>query len=95
MIELSFEYEEKLIQNRMFVFFDASNLWEAQKVKRKFLDYQKVVQFLRKKFFATQIKCFFYTAYPAEGTRGYSLDGKHKFYTFELIQTKSHPPRRG
>ena len=25
---------------------------------------------------------FYYTAYPAEGTRNYSLDGKHKFFTF-------------
>ncbi|MDD3808016.1 MAG: NYN domain-containing protein [Candidatus Pacebacteria bacterium] len=25
---------------------------------------------------------FYYTAYPKNGTRSYSLDGKHKFYTF-------------
>lgn len=28
------------------------------------------------------IKIFYYTAYPAEGTREYSLDGKHEFFTF-------------
>jgi len=31
-------------------------------------------------FLSTQV--FYYTAYPAEGTRSYSLDGKHKFFTF-------------
>ena len=30
----------------------------------------------------TSVKVFYYTAYPAEGTRTYSLDGKHKFFTF-------------
>lgn len=28
------------------------------------------------------MRVFYYTAYPAEGTRSYSLDGKHKFFTF-------------
>jgi uncharacterized LabA/DUF88 family protein len=28
------------------------------------------------------VKVFYYSAYPAQGTRTYSLDGKHKFFTF-------------
>lgn len=28
------------------------------------------------------MEIFYYTAYPAEGTRSYSLDGKHRFFTF-------------
>lgn len=66
----------------VYVFIDASNLWEAQKVKGRFLDYQKLTNYIRNKFGASEIKVFYYTAYPAEGTRSYSLDGKHKFYTY-------------
>lgn len=66
----------------IYVFIDASNLWEAQKAKGKFLDYEKVKQCIKNKFNGSAIKVFYYTAYPADGTRSYSLDGKHKFFTF-------------
>jgi uncharacterized LabA/DUF88 family protein len=69
-------------QNIIYVFIDASNLWEAQKAKGRFFDYEKLRKFIKEKFNATAIKIFYYTAYPAEGTRDYSLDGRHKFYTF-------------
>lgn len=67
--------------NTVHVFIDASNLWAAQKAKGKFLDYEKLTKYIKKKFDATAIKVFYYTAYPADGTRGYSLDAKHKFFT--------------
>jgi uncharacterized LabA/DUF88 family protein len=41
-----------------------------------------LLQFLKNKFSASDVKVFYYTAYPKEGTRDYNLDGKHKFYTF-------------
>ena len=66
----------------IYVFIDASNLWEAQKAKGRFLDYEKLRKFIKEKFNGSAIKIFYYTAYPAEGTRDYSLDGRHKFYTF-------------
>ncbi|OGH79215.1 MAG: hypothetical protein A2469_04225 [Candidatus Magasanikbacteria bacterium RIFOXYC2_FULL_40_16] len=66
----------------VYVFIDASNLWQAQKVKGKMLDYQKLKIFLKEKFDAVNIQIFYYTAYPAEGTRDYALDGKHKFFTY-------------
>ncbi|MBI2097590.1 MAG: NYN domain-containing protein [Candidatus Vogelbacteria bacterium] len=66
----------------IYVFIDASNLWAAQKTKSKFLDYAKTTEYIKQKFNGTSIKVFYYTAYPAEGTRKYSLDGKHKFFTF-------------
>jgi len=66
----------------IFVFIDASNLWEAQKAKGRFLDYGKAAQYIKQKFNGTLIKVFYYTAYPADGTRPYNLDGKHKFLTF-------------
>ena len=69
-------------ENTIYVFIDASNLWEAQKAKGKFFDYEKLRTFLKIKFDASSIEIFYYTAYPAEGTRDYSLDGKHKFYTY-------------
>ncbi|PIP17161.1 MAG: hypothetical protein COX44_01460 [Candidatus Portnoybacteria bacterium CG23_combo_of_CG06-09_8_20_14_all_37_13] len=28
------------------------------------------------------MEVFYYSAYPADGTRDYSLDGRHKFFTF-------------
>ncbi|MDP2932924.1 MAG: NYN domain-containing protein [bacterium] len=66
----------------IYVFIDASNLWEAQKAKGRFLDYQKTVSYIKEKLNGKLIKVFYYTAYPAEGTRTYSMDGKHKFFTF-------------
>ncbi|PIR13513.1 hypothetical protein COV49_01985 [Candidatus Falkowbacteria bacterium CG11_big_fil_rev_8_21_14_0_20_39_10] len=69
-------------QNVVYVFIDASNLWEAQKAKGRFFDYEKLRIFIKEEFNSPMINIFYYTAYPAEGMRDYSLDGRHKFYTF-------------
>ena len=66
----------------VYVFIDASNLWAAQKAKGKSFDYEKLKRYIQEKYEASEILVFYYTAYPAEGTRGYSLDGRHKFFTF-------------
>src|SRR3989344_3993025 len=66
----------------VYIFIDASNLWEAFKAKGKFLDFDKAIKYIKEKFDATNVKAFYYTAYPAEGTRPYNLDGKHKFFTY-------------
>ena len=68
--------------NAVYVFIDASNLWQAQKSKGKMFDYEKLKIFLKAKFNASEIQIFYYTAYPAEGTRDYNLDSKHKFLTY-------------
>lgn len=68
--------------NAVYVFIDASNLWEAQKAKGRFFDYEKLRNFTKSKFNASAIEVFYYSAYPADGTRDYSLDGRHKFFTF-------------
>jgi len=69
-------------QNVIFAFIDASNLWQAQKSKGRLFDFEKLVLYLKDKFQAAELKVFYYTAYPANGTRGYSIDPLHKFYTF-------------
>ncbi|OGG53131.1 hypothetical protein A2851_00445 [Candidatus Kaiserbacteria bacterium RIFCSPHIGHO2_01_FULL_53_29] len=69
-------------QNIIYTFIDASNLWQAQKVKGKFFDYEKLRNFIKERFEGTAIEIFYYTAYPADGTRGFSLDGKHRFFTY-------------
>ena len=46
------------------------------------MDYQKTIDFIKDKYQGSSIKAFYYTAYPADGTRSYSIDGKHKFFTF-------------
>jgi uncharacterized LabA/DUF88 family protein len=66
----------------IYVFIDASNLWEAQKAKGRFFDYEQLVKFLNRKFHGSSIKIFYYSAYPADGTRNYNLDSKHRFFTF-------------
>ena len=68
--------------NAVYVFIDASNLWEAQKAKGRLLDYEKTLKFIKTNFKVSEIKVFYYSAYPAEGTRDYSLDGRHRFFTF-------------
>ena len=71
-----------MTRNSVYVFIDASNLWEAQKAKGRLFDYTKLRDFLKQKHKASMINIFYYTAYPAGGTRSYALDGRHKFYTF-------------
>src|SRR5437660_6806534 len=66
----------------IYVFIDASNLWQAQKAKGRFLNFAVLGDFIKGKFDGERVKVFYYTAYPAEGTRPYSLDSKHKFLTF-------------
>lgn len=69
-------------QTIVHVFIDASNIWEVQKAKGKFFDYEKLKKFIKRKFNAHLTQFFYYTSYPADGTRDYDLTGKHKFYTF-------------
>lgn len=69
-------------ENRIYVFIDASNLWEAVKAKGRFLDFEKTIKYIKERFNGTTAKGFYYTAYPKEGTRIYSLDGKHQFFTY-------------
>ena len=71
-----------LVSNSVYVFIDASILWQAQKSKGRFLDYEKTIEYIKNIYSGTSVKVYYYTAYPATGTRTYSLDGKHKFYTF-------------
>jgi len=75
-------HKEAIKKNAIFVFIDASNLWEAQKAKGKFFDYEKLRNFIKNEFNGSSIEVFYYSAYPADGTRDYSLDGRHKFFTF-------------
>lgn len=69
-------------KQRLCVFIDAANVWEAQKAKGRMFDYAKLKQYLKKMFEASNVSVFYYTAYPADGTRDYSLDSKHKFFTY-------------
>ena len=68
--------------SQAYVFIDASNLWEAQKAKGKFFDYEKLRTYIKNTFRVSSIQVFYYSAYPADGTREYSLDGRHKFFTY-------------
>jgi len=68
--------------NRIYIFIDASNLWQAQKVKGRFFDFEKTIAYIKSTYSGSEVKVFYYTAYPAQGTRSYSLDSKHNFYTF-------------
>lgn len=69
-------------KKNIYVFIDASNLWEAQKSKKKLINYEKLADWLRKQYNPSAFQVFFYTAFPKEGTRVYPLDSRHKFYTY-------------
>ena len=69
------------MNEKVYVFIDASNIWQAQKVKGKTLDYLKLQNYINATYNCVS-KIFYYTAYPKEGTRNYSLEGKYKFYVF-------------
>ena len=69
-------------QNIVYVFIDASNVWNAVKSVKKFIEYKKLKDYFRNNFNAAKVEIFYYDAYPKDGTRDYDLDGKHKFYTY-------------
>lgn len=66
----------------LYVFIDSSNLWAAQKSKQRLLDYDKVLKYIKNNFKPKTLKIFYYAAYPVEGTRSYTMENKHKFFTF-------------
>jgi hypothetical protein len=68
--------------NVIYVFIDASNVWNVVKSKRKFIEYSHLKNYFKEKFDANEVEVFYYDAYPKKGTRDYDLDGKHKFYTY-------------
>src|SRR3989339_1293699 len=68
--------------NSVYVFIDASNVWNAVKSIKKFIEYKTLKNYFRKHFDADKVEIFYYDAYPKDGTRDYNLDGKHKFYTY-------------
>lgn len=70
------------MSRRVFVFIDASNLWAVQKAKGKFFDLAKLKKYLQNAHTATEIRVYYYDAYPDQKTREYSVDGKHKFYVY-------------
>jgi uncharacterized LabA/DUF88 family protein len=68
--------------NNLYIFIDSSNLWAAQKSKGKLFDYQKLSNYIKNKFKPNELKFFYYAAFPADGTRNYSIDSRHKFFTY-------------
>ncbi|MBI3290870.1 NYN domain-containing protein [Candidatus Falkowbacteria bacterium] len=66
----------------VYVFIDASNVWNAVKSVKKFIEYKKLKDYFRNNFNADKVEVFYYDAYPKAGTREYDLDGKHKFFTY-------------
>ena len=69
-------------ENSIYVFIDASNVWNVVKSKRKFIEYSRLRNYFKEKFNAKEVEIFYYDAYPKEGTRDYDLNGKHRFYTY-------------
>ena len=69
-------------EHRVYVFIDASNIWNAQKTKGMSFDYEKLTSYLKVAHNAKAIKVFYYTAYPAKETRSYDVSSKHAFYTY-------------
>ncbi len=69
-------------EKSVYVFIDASNVWNIVKSERRFIEFKNLKKHFKDKFRADEVQVFYYDAYPKEGTRGYSLDGKHKFFTY-------------
>ena len=69
------------MNNRVYVFIDASNLWQAQKTKGVLLDMKKLQDYLRSYYNAKTLQIYYYDAYPEAGTREHDVSNKHSFYT--------------
>jgi len=66
----------------VYIFIDASNVWNAVKSVKKLIEYKTLKDYFRRKFNASEVEIFYFDAYPKTGTRDYDLDGKHKFFTY-------------
>lgn len=69
-------------EKSLYVFIDASNVWSVVKSAKRFIDYNDLKKYFFEKYQTKNIKFFYYDAYPEKGTRDYSVEGKHKFYTY-------------
>lgn len=67
---------------KMYVFIDAANMWSVVQSVKKMIDYSLLKKYFQNKFKPTELKIFYYEAYPKEGTRDYSIDPKHKYFTY-------------
>src|SRR3990167_8832667 len=74
--------EETKNKEIVYVFIDASNVWNAVKSAKRFIEYEKLKIYFINNFNASAVEIFYYDAYPKDGTRDYNLNGKHKFYTY-------------
>ena len=73
---------EDVKNNVIYIFIDASNVWNAVKSKKKFIEYKYLRNYFKINFNASKVEIFYYDSYPKDGTREYNLDGKHKFFTY-------------
>lgn len=81
-IIIAMKSKAKIKKRRVSVFVDASNVWEAQKTRGRFLDFEKLANFLKRFYETDSFRFYYYTAYPEEGTRAYSTATKHRFFTY-------------
>ncbi len=70
------------MSKRVAVFIDASNLWAVQKAKSRMLDLAKLKKHLKAQHAASNIKIYYYDAYPLPETRDHDVSGKHRFYVY-------------
>ncbi|MBI4359776.1 MAG: hypothetical protein HY564_01625, partial [Candidatus Jacksonbacteria bacterium] len=63
------ENKETTRENKIYVFIDASNVWNAVKSVKKFIEYKKLKTYFMHNFSASKVEIFYYDAYPRDGTR--------------------------
>ena len=49
--------------NIIYIFIDASNVWNAVKSVKKFIEYKTLKDYFRKNFNADKVEIFYYDAY--------------------------------
>ena len=67
---------------RVYIFIDSANVWSVVKSVKKIVDYGLLKKYFKDNLEPTELKIFYYEAYPENGTRDYSLDSKHRYFTF-------------
>lgn len=70
------------MSKRLFVFMDASNMWAVQKTKGKMFDLAELKKYLKNQYQASQIKIYYYDAYPEQSTRDHDISGKFRFHLY-------------
>src|SRR3989338_2130254 len=81
-------------KNTIYIFIDASNVWNAVKSVKKFIEYPILKTYFKEKFNSDKVEVFYYDAYPLALVNYLKNRGK-KVFIFSTEGNISHELKTG